>query len=227
MPAVTVVVPWRTDGGQRADGWKWLRRRWEALLPGATIVEVDSAAGSFSTAEAVNRGVLRADHGIVVVAWADAAVEQEWLSQAFYRLAANTCAAIAPRVCCRVGRWETEDLLRCDPDAPMPDPHGPAVVERRPGGWVGVAVTTRRALDEVPFDERFDGRDYEGDAWLAAVAATVAPVDTFGEAYHLWHDERDLWRMHGAPERAALFNLYSKAANDPEAMHRVLADLRA
>lgn len=219
-------MPWRDNG--RGDQWAWLRRRWEAFLPDATIIEADSAGGSFSAAEAVNRGVSRARDGIVVLAWADTTVKREWIDATLRYADFGRVAAVAPRVCCRMGLWATTDLIEEPADAVLPAADGPSIDERRPLGWPGVAVTTRRVLAEVPFDERFGGCDFEGAAWLNAVATVCKPVEMAGEAYHLWHREpAGWWESYGGHERAKLFERYSKANGDPDAMAEVLADLRS
>lgn len=219
---VSVVVPWRADGEERGANWAWLRRRWLRLLPDATIVEGDSRGGMFSAAEAVNRAVSYAHHGLVVVAWADIAVTQDWIDRAITDVAHGDALAVTASVCCAIDRVDTIDLTHRPADTPLPPPDDATVEARQPGGWPGVAVTTRDVLVKFPFDERFDGRDYEGAAWLATVSTMASGVVTTGESYHLGHDRRALWQARGAWDRSDLFARYSRADGNPEAMTRVL-----
>lgn len=209
---VTLVVPWKPDGSVRSRNWEWVHARWKALYPTWEIAVVAMPAGRFNTAAAVNHGAERAAGRIVVVAYADIAVDDAWMLDAVETVDDGATVA-APAVQCRLGRFESYDLLRLPPEMPLPDldPHADGI-ERR-DLWPGIAVTTRRHLLDHPFDEGFTGWGYAGEAWMAATAALGGRVARSGHAWHLWHPAppSETWRADGAADGRALFDIYHRA----------------
>lgn len=211
---MSIVVPWRPDDDGRSANWVWTRRRWEALYPDFEVVTGQPPSGSFNAAQAVNDGARRAKNALVVVAWADVAVDNAWLLSAIDRVAYGECAVATPAEVCRLDRYATTDLRETSPGDPLDiDPFGPLVEERR-SGWAEIAVTTRFHLEAIPFDQHFDGWGHEGHAWLLASEKLTGGVDARGRSYHLWHRSRPgtTWDTPGAADRRALFHRYVRAA---------------
>lgn len=211
---MTVVVPWKTDHGARAENWEWLRARWERLYPSWEIIESTLPAPTFSPAAAVNAGARRAVGRIIVVAYADVVVGDDWLMTAVEQVRDGVDAAIAPRVQARLGRIESLDVTGRPVDGDVVvDPHGDGVEDRR-FDWPGLVVTTRDHMARYPFDERFTGWGYAGEAWMAATAAVGAPATRSGLAVHLWHPSppTSTWGAYGASDARWLYSVYSKAA---------------
>lgn len=219
--SVAIIVPWTPDS-MHAAAWGWLRSRWQARCPAWQIVEVQVPPVRFNAAQAVNRGAREADADVLVIAYADTLVDEEWLLAAVAQVGRYT-PVVAPEVVGHLGRFETADVLAYAPDADVSiDVHGP-LVEYRSHGWPGVAVTTRRHLLRIPFDESFVGAAYEGDAWLVASRVLGARVARTGAALHLWHPTppEATW---GAWEAAANRSRYERYVRADEESMRILVE---
>src|ERR1700744_3825414 len=68
---ISLLVPFRTDHGRRAETWSWLERYWRHELPGAEIVIGTDSHPAFSKTSAVNRAAAKATGDIFVILDAD------------------------------------------------------------------------------------------------------------------------------------------------------------
>src|SRR4051794_3600058 len=86
MTAISVLVPYRPDGGYRDRNWEWNERRWRALFPSCElVVEADDGGSSpaeFNHPRALNRAAARASGDFFVVADVDIVPDPAWLARA-------------------------------------------------------------------------------------------------------------------------------------------------
>src|SRR5580693_2230509 len=80
---ISLLIPFRSDGGHRARNWDWLKRHWEFHLPDAEIVmgedqeSLDNPSIPFSKSVAVNDAAKKAKNDIFVILDADGYIEPE------------------------------------------------------------------------------------------------------------------------------------------------------
>lgn len=217
-------MPWTPDP-DRAAAWAWLHARWQARCPAWQVIEVQVPPVRFNAAQAVNRGAREANAEVLVIAYADTLVDEEWLVAAVAQVNRRT-PVVAPQTVGHLGRFETADLLAFAPGSDVSiDVNGP-LVEYRSQGWPGVAVTTQRHLLRVPFDETFVGAAYEGDAWLRASEALGGRVARHGAALHLWHPTppETTWAAREGVTNRARYDQYMRA--DEESMRILVESLK-
>lgn len=221
MPLISVLVPFRGDGGHRDRAWSWCRRRLESILTDFEVIPGRSSDGPFNPSAAVNDAASRARCEVFIVHDAEIALPAEWYAEALRDLRTWTIPAGV--------RYLTEmssaALLRQPPaTAELPwDAPAEQEVEHCVGG---VIVLTREMFEATGGkDERFGGWGPEDGAWATALDTLVgAPRRFGGPMIHLWHprpwDDRERPWPDGAGE---LLGRYRAAEGNPEAMREVCA----
>ena len=68
---ISLLVPFRSDNGRRAETWNWLERYWAHELPGAELVIGTDNHPAFSKTSAVNQAAAKANGDIFVILDAD------------------------------------------------------------------------------------------------------------------------------------------------------------
>lgn len=68
---ISLLVPFRSDNGRRAETWNWLQRYWQHELPGAQIILGTDTHPAFSKTSAVNNAAKLAEGDIFVILDAD------------------------------------------------------------------------------------------------------------------------------------------------------------
>jgi hypothetical protein len=214
---ISLVVPFRGDGGQRDRVWEWCRAHWGAMLPGAEVILTDSGHEPFHRAASINRGVEAARGDKVIVADADTVISNviglyvalegpHWLigyaSERYFTLDAE----------------QTDRLLTRSPRLRLPGPPPRALGIT---SWSGALGFRRERF--VPFDERHHGWGYE-DVNFAMAAETLLgpPARVDGYALHLWHERGLEWSQPYIQENVALWHRYQAASGDVVAMQRLV-----
>lgn len=222
---VSIVVAHRAH----VDPWRercaaWTHERAEALWPEYEYVVGDSGEDVFNHAASFNEGAARASGDLLVLmdddvtvgrmtmAHAVTHVEQAggWVMAAQY---VKTARAIAE---CMV---DEEPTYATGPEAEF----GAEWIGST--SWAGFVVIRAADYHAIGgYDARLSGWAPDDVAFgLTASALLSPPVRVPGAVFHLWHEpafERD----HGwTDEKHALKNAYLAAADDPEAIRRVMA----
>lgn len=183
--AVSVVIPFRAGGGERAAALEWLSGRYGERFPGwELVVAGDDDEGGWSKGVAVARATRRALGRVLVVS--DADVWCDDVGDAVGRVAGGEVDWAMPHEPVRrldaaaTGRV----LAGVEPDWEMGLERGEYQGVR--GG--GLVVVTREALAAAPLDPRFRGWGTEDIAWGDALRATVGvPWRGTAVLWHLWH----------------------------------------
>lgn len=226
---VSVLVPWRPDGGHRDAAWNHLRARWEQRHPGWQVVTGAAPDGPWCKAAAVADALTRAAGELLVVA--DADVWSDGVQDAVTAVAGGAPWAVP--------HWHVHRLTEAATAAVLAGGRMEGEVggsrwrrvERQPypgypGG--GMVVLPRALYGQVPLDPRFAGWGQEDECWAAALK-TVAGVPWRGGAdlWHLWHPpQRRMTPRFGSREGRELYRRY-QAARTPAAMRELLAEARA
>ncbi|WP_433242482.1 hypothetical protein [Actinomadura nitritigenes] len=223
---MSVLVPWRPDGGHRDAAWAYLRDRWAREHPGWQIVEGRAPDGAWCKAAAVGSALARADGQLLVVA--DADVWTDGVAEAVEQVAAGAPWAIphwhvnrlTPDATARVlagGRLEGDigksRSLRWE-RLPYPG---------FPGG--GMTVLTRELYVESPMDPRLLGWGQEDECWALALHTLAgAPWRGPDDLWHFYHPPQPRRSARwGSEESRRLYVAYRIASRNPAAMCELLA----
>jgi hypothetical protein len=220
MTAVSVLVPYRPDGGHRDTAWAWLQRWWASNHPQWQLVTGACSDGPWVKAHAVGDALSRADGDVLVVADADVFCEGVGLAvEAAHR---GAPWAIPHGKVYRLAESATASVIAGA--APSPALAG---LERESymgveGG--GIAVLTRDAYQAAPMDPRFVGWNNEDLAWATALRTLVgAPWRGVAPLWHLHHPPAPRLNAHvGDKVGRALHVRYQYAAKAGPAAMRAL-----
>lgn len=202
---VSVLVPWRPDGGQRDRIWAHLRPRWEQL--GYEVIEGHCVDVEWRKAVAVDDAYLQSTGDVLVVA--DADVWCDDIDQAVADVAAGRICSVPHTMVRRLTDQATADVLN---GAPLTNA---LPLEERPyigrvGG--GILVLQRHVWELAPIDVRFAGWGQEDEAWCIALAKTWGmPQRHEAHLWHLWHPPQP--RRNRAIGSAASFDLFAAYAD--------------
>lgn len=226
MP-VSVIVPYRPDGGYRDQAWEWIRQRWAAMFPDYEVVvgSDDGGAnpGEFNHGLAVNRAAERASGDVLLIADADVAPDP-WLLEAVARVAAGDVRWALPSRYRKLTREATDTALGWSADADL------CKLDVEWDGSVSVAsiqVVPREGFDLVGgFDSRFDGWGAD-DVCFAIAMHTLwgAVTRVAGAVHHLWHPApiAETYGHRWHPRQDAIMREYIAAgeAADPDVIRKL------
>lgn len=216
---VSVLVPWRPDGGHRDRAWQWLRGRWAAHHPTWELVEGDAPPGEWRKATAVLAAAWRSTGQILVVA--DADVWSPTIAQAVAAVEAGAPWALPHRRVRRLTATATDQVLAGAPLTEQLALDEPPHLGHPAGGILALPASL---LADVPPDPRFAGWGHEDDAWAAALT-TLAGLPWRGDTdlWHLWHPPQPRQsRSTGSPESEALWQRYARSRRQPGGMRRLV-----
>ena len=195
---ISLLVPFLTDNSHRERNWKWLRRYWSYVLPGAELIVSPNHDRPFNKCRAVNMAFRHSTGDVIVIMDADAYLPAESILECAARVRADRRLWFIPyRHMYRLTKAATTILTDLSPDGPMllknPPPRGLWIDEggSSSGHWFGalMQVMPREAFESVGgMDERFAGWGGEDVSFMRAVDTLYGRHKTFnGPAFHLWH----------------------------------------
>lgn len=178
---LSVLIPWRPDGGQRDDVFRYLLPKWRAT--GAQIcIGTDSGSGPFNCAEAQNNAFFQAKHDNLVMFGADQLPDRKVLDVAASALPGPRWLPLFQETA-----YYSEETTRALIS-------GDTREEIAPFDYVlpfctGVIALTRDAyVTTGGMDERFRGWGYEDAAFRQTLAGLFgAPEPLPATLRCLWH----------------------------------------
>lgn len=233
MHRVSMLVPFRPDGGHRDAVWSWLRRRWEQLLPDWQIIEGvhDADDGPWCKAIALDAAVDAADGDVFVVMDADLILAAEALRGA--AMDAVEAPWVVPHSHVRRYTPETtEGMLAAAPTAEPLHPNTLDVPEQTVCEGGGIVALTADAYHRAGgMDPRFRGWGFEDSSWGYQLEAMLGPpLCGDAVAWHLWHPPaRGQHRRPRARDGVGgeLRKRYQQARSDPAAMADLIGERHA
>jgi hypothetical protein len=185
---VSVVIPFKPDGGQRDRLFPWVHAWWQAALPAAELIVEHRLDTPFCLAAARNRGVERATGDVLIIADADMVCERAAVLQAIATVRRDGGWALPYDVLELLDEPTTAAVLAApaDPSQLLPTD---GVAERNWSSVSGVVVVPRAGWDIVHGqDERFLGWGYEDLAFQHALDTLWGPLQRVGgRLVHLHH----------------------------------------
>lgn len=219
MSDVSVIVPWRPDGGHRDAAWAWVRDRWATTHPGWRVIVGPCPDGPWSKGTAIAAALARSRAPIVVIADADVWCEET--AAAVETVARGHARWAMPHTGVhRLTAAATATVLAGGPLGGDLDERHRGVL----GG--GIVALARDVAEGVPIDPRFAGWGQEDTAWALALTTLVGrPWRGTAPLWHLWHPPAPREsRTAGSPASIAHHQRYRAAAGNPTAMRALLAE---
>lgn len=216
---VSVLVPYRSDGGSRDAAWSWVSHRWQATFPHWELVVGECPDGPWRKGAAVRDAANKATGDVLVVA--DADVWTDGISEAVQAVYEGVGWAIPHYHVHRLTEGATARILAGG------ELHGNTTRKPYPGfAGGGMFLLRRETLEQVPVDPRFGGWGQEDEAAsLALTCLAGRPYRGTAPLWHLWHEPAPrLTGYAGSAESIALLKRYKTAARSPRAMRALLAE---
>ncbi len=226
---LSIIVPFRGDGGARDRNWDWCRRRWESLWPDAELV-VSDCDGPFARGRALNDGVRRSSGDLLLLADADGADDPGVIEAALGLVKSGNWVIAYSAVDGYQSLTEdaTRRLLARSPEVPLN--LRPEDVQQRCHSYSGAICLSRYAYWSIGgFDPRFQGFGYEDNAFQHALDTLWGHhVRVEGAHLHLHHPhvESDRFEQPFISDNRALSDRYAAADGDRAAMAALVAEHR-
>jgi hypothetical protein len=220
---LSVLVPYRPDGGYRDKAWAVIEPAWRRL--GVELV-VESpgdgvSPGDFNHPKAINRARERATRPLLCIADADTGFDPKWPALAAAALADHAWVLPAEywQMSMRQSRAARNGYL------PPRDAQLDADWVGYGVSWSGLVFVNADAFDLVEgYDERWEWWGSDDAAFAITLGTLVSPAHRLiGRALHFWHP-RPMENHYGHPRHQAQHELckaYEAAAGDPDAVARV------
>lgn len=207
---ISVLIPFKSDRGQRQRNWEWLKRRYEALMPNAELCLGNSDSEPFCKSAAINNAAKQATRDIFVIADADIVFDIDQIKASIELLKRNKW--VIPYVSVNsLNAEQTDMLLKKEADITIRDIKFTGYSSFS-GSMGGINILPRACFQKVGgFDERFKGWGCEDDAFCMTVYYMCGPfVRLEGNSmWHLYHPRASLSNYHNNREVLGKYYLSS------------------
>lgn len=200
---VSILIPFKPDGGQRDAIFKWVKKFYENKFPG---VELCIADFETTKSQGVNKAAKLATKDIFVIADADIIFNPKIIIDAVKLLEKHPWVIPFQKVQ-YLNEQNTKNILLSESDWPPKALREASEYELVTVGGINV-LPREFFLGVGGFDERFIAWGGEDDAFEIAVSTLFgdyARIDC--NIYHLWHPAK---REYDNPNYASNFELYKK-----------------
>ncbi|AGY78211.1 galactosyltransferase-related protein [Clostridium autoethanogenum] len=187
---ISVLIPYKSDGGYRDRNWKWIKKRYKALMPGAEICIGVYDKEPFCKSAAVNTAAKIATRDIFIIADADIIFDIDQIAKAILGL--TYCSWIIPfNSIDYLTAKQSRKLRKMHPDIDVKyiDFKGCSRLNCNEI-YGGINVVPRKYFEKVGgFDEAFKGWGEEDDAFQRAMDAICGPYGRIAtNMWHMYHD---------------------------------------
>lgn len=217
---ITALIPWRPGCPHRERALAWVRSQlpWESRLAEDLAPETGWSKGA-AIAAAANA----CDPGTILIVH-DADVWTDGIHNAVAAVQDGATWAVPHRGVFRLTEAATSAAVTNRPT----NVHDLELAERPYLGIIGggIVVIPRELLLACPIDPRFIGWGGEDEAWGLALRTMLGPPVRIKQPLtHLWHPPQPrVSRRRGSDANTRLLRRYVNAADNPDAMARLLAE---
>jgi len=243
---ISLLVPFRTDNGRRAETWNWLKQYWRNELPGAEIVIGTDDHPAFCKTAAVNRAAAKARGDVFVILDADCYISGDVIEHCANEIRnardhGHRLWFVPYRYFYRLTDIASQVIINSDPaDPPSYFSSSPPMhklqetINVDQGHWYGalIQIMPREAFELIGgMDTRFNGWGGEDSAFMHAVDTLYVPHKTVATGViHLWHPtigtgaSSRMWAGQRRPGgNGQLANRYIHAMGDAGKMRALIA----
>lgn len=217
---LSIIIPWRNDGGRRLEIFDWVMKRYHALFPGAQIILGIDDGEPFNRSKARNNAFRKVDRKYVLIGDADTVPFQENIMEGLTALV-GTANWVIPYQTYFALTKESSDIIL---NSPYQDVLFAGLKhEFAFQSWAGQLLMRSDDFRKTGgYDERFENWGFEDEAFLMCLDAILGPHSrTRGNTYHLWHprpaESVDVGK-HDNPPNENLCNQYRELRNNRDGM---------
>jgi predicted glycosyltransferase involved in capsule biosynthesis len=227
LETVSVIIPFQTDHGPRAEAFEWIKRYYSRVMPETELCCGTLNGEEVNKSKAVNLAAKKAARDILVIADADVIYDPEIIVESI-RLLNNAAWVVPFTEIYDIEKAVTERLLKTEPRWPI----DVNIKECTKANWIydgfagKVLVIPKRNFEAVGgFDERFIGWGGEDDAFSHAVKTLCGKfVNADRSIYHLWHPKPT---NPNYSANIALYNRYLRASGNKEEMIKLINERKS
>ncbi|MFF2448550.1 galactosyltransferase-related protein [Neobacillus sp. NPDC058068] len=214
---VSIIIPFQTDYGPRAEAFEWLKRYYAAEMPEAELCLGLYNGNDINKAKAVNLAAKKATRDIFVIADADIVYDPQIILDSIHLL--KKVAWVVPFTeIYDIPKYESRKLFKKTPKWPLDVELANCIK----ANWIynGFAgklnVIPRKNFEAVGgFDERFVGWGGEDDAFSHAVNTLCGHfVNYRARIFHLWHPSSHYGTNPNSEANHKLLNRYISASGN-------------
>lgn len=223
---LSVLIPYREDGGQRDRVFQWILKRYASMIPESQICIGTDDSEPFNRSAARNNAYEQARHEFILIADADTAVEPSAIGAAMFLMQQDPRSWFVPyNWYYNLNEAITEQILRGSPDQKINPTEGQW--DHKIESTAGMLIMHRDAWETVGgYDDRFIGWGYEDNSFQIAVDTLWAPHQRimWGQGLHLWHPvgEHEAFNQPAIDHNRSLYIKYKKAYGNQERMRKVI-----
>lgn len=222
MNDLSVLIPYREDGGRRDQIFEWILDRYAALMPDADIcIGMDRKNHEFNRSAARNDAFEQADRRFLLIADADTIPEPDAITEGIQMILNGAPWVIPYGTYYNLSEEKSNEILRSEPESAIVfedkdcehiinSTAGMLLMERSVFAWMG------------GYDERFIGWGYEDNAFQVALDTLLGPHQRVesGRAIHLWHPapETNRFKQPMIQHNRELYMHYMKQRGKPDRM---------
>ncbi|MEH7119633.1 galactosyltransferase-related protein [Neobacillus vireti] len=227
LEKVSIVIPFQTDNGPRAEVFEWIKHYYEQVMPEAELCLGIIDKGEINKAKAVNLAAKKATREILVIADADVVFDPQLIIKALKVLPHAPCIIPFTEIY-DIDRSGTERLVKSKPAWPFAF----KADECKKASWIyqgfaGKLIIIPKVNFEAAggFDERFIGWGGEDDAFSLAVQTISGKLENIeGVIFHLWHPSSSYSTNPFGKANGELLNRYKRANGDPQKMLKLIRE---
>jgi predicted glycosyltransferase involved in capsule biosynthesis len=215
---ISVIMPYRRDGGPREKIFNWIAKRYSLLFPQFELCLAEDNEPVFYKTKAVNQAAKKAHGYIFILADADIFFNSQIILKALEKIDSDNLSWVMPYIdYLPLSANQTEKMLIIKPDKEIKimDKQVKGVRRNCPAGLI--MITKEAFFDIGGYDERFKGWGCEDTAFYITANTLLHPAIRLPEKiYHLWHPKEKGRSLNaGTFERNAnLRAIYQSKANE-------------
>ncbi|MEW9674400.1 galactosyltransferase-related protein [Ammoniphilus sp. 3BR4] len=221
---VSVLLPYKPDGGRRDLNFKWIIRFYEAIMPEVEICTGISQDKLFNRSKAINLAAKKATRDIFIIADGDIIYDSSIIIDSINKL--EEYAIVFPFTkYLNISEEASKKLLKTRPKWPLNISNNNIQIRTPYIEFAGkLNVVSRSTFKTINgFDERFKGWGGEDDAFRCAIITLCGPdIRLDHSIYHLWHPHIGWDNNPRKTESKKLLKLYRKVQGNEEKMIELL-----